>query len=123
MKPKDYLVLWNERNPGKMQEYRATWKQKNPEKFLEGKRRNEQMRRARLRGGGYLSRQTWERVKVEYDYKCVLCGTDELSIIHIDGKELTVDHRLPVSKGGTNEPLNLQPLCMNCNNFKRENVL
>lgn len=40
---------------------------------------------------------------------CVACGSTE---------HLTVDHILPVSRGGTNEPDNLQCLCRHCNSTK-----
>lgn len=39
-------------------------------------------------------------------FKCKNCG------IHTD---LTIDHIIPLSKGGTNEDDNLQVLCRSCN--------
>ncbi|HEX2913800.1 MAG TPA: HNH endonuclease [Chloroflexia bacterium] len=53
--------------------------------------------------------------KLRYDiltrdrYRCVKCGsTKEQSRLH-------VDHIIPVSQGGTNDPKNLQTLCEKCN--------
>lgn len=43
-------------------------------------------------------------------YKCVECGASK-----DDGATLHVDHKVPVSKGGTDELDNLQTLCSDCN--------
>lgn len=40
---------------------------------------------------------------------CNHCGTDE---------KLTVDHIIPISKGGGDDLINLQCLCWNCNRLK-----
>lgn len=42
-------------------------------------------------------------------YKCNSCGT---------GRDLTLDHIVPVLSGGSNEPDNLQTLCRSCNSKK-----
>lgn len=44
---------------------------------------------------------------------CVTCGT------YI---RLTVDHKIPVSKGGSDDPSNLQPMCLTCNIRKLNRV-
>lgn len=44
------------------------------------------------------------------NYKCVECGASK-----DDGATLHVDHKIPVSKGGTDELDNLQTLCSDCN--------
>ena len=44
------------------------------------------------------------------NYKCVECGASK-----DDGAVLHVDHKIPVSKGGTDELSNLQTLCSDCN--------
>ena len=45
--------------------------------------------------------------------RCVLCGASGR-----DGVRLEVDHIVPRSKGGSNEPVNLQTLCAPCNRGK-----
>jgi hypothetical protein len=43
-------------------------------------------------------------------YKCIICGNSAK-----DGSKLEVDHIIPRSLGGGNEPNNLQTLCFKCN--------
>lgn len=44
--------------------------------------------------------------------RCGICGK------HIDYEVMTVDHKIPLSKGGTNDFSNLQPACGTCNLLK-----
>lgn len=53
-------------------------------------------------------RRVWDRD----GWRCVRCGTHE---------DLTVDHIVPISKGGADDPddiSNLQTLCKSCNSSK-----
>lgn len=43
------------------------------------------------------------------NHQCVSCGAKE---------RLEIDHKIPVTKGGTNELDNLQVLCRSCNSSK-----
>jgi 5-methylcytosine-specific restriction endonuclease McrA len=43
--------------------------------------------------------------------RCKYCKSEE---------NLTIDHKIPKSKGGTNEKSNLQTLCMTCNGTKSD---
>jgi len=50
-------------------------------------------------------------------YKCVKCGKAP-SVSH--GVELEVDHIRPIAKGGVNDIENLQTLCKDCNQGKKD---
>lgn len=50
-------------------------------------------------------------------FSCVLCGRSGL------GVKLEADHKIPVSKGGTNNLDNLQTLCFECNRGKRADLM
>jgi 5-methylcytosine-specific restriction endonuclease McrA len=39
-------------------------------------------------------------------HRCIRCGTSE---------NLTLDHRIPIAKGGSDEASNLQTMCERCN--------
>ena len=44
-------------------------------------------------------------------YACVPCGADDVL-------RLTIDHRIAVDLGGSNDPSNLRTLCKSCNSAK-----
>lgn len=47
-------------------------------------------------------------------YTCQACGASG----HDRGVQLTIDHKKPLKRGGTNEMSNLQTLCSKCNTTK-----
>ena len=57
-------------------------------------------------------------ILVRDDFKCQTCGRTLR-----DGVSLEVDHKMPVSKGGTNSPDNLWTLCNVCNSGKSDKVV
>ena len=59
--------------------------------------------------GGSFTAQEWRDLKKKYGYKCLCCG---------EKKKLAADHVIPVSKGGTSNIDNIQPLCRSCNSSK-----
>lgn len=52
------------------------------------------------------------------DWKCACCGTP-LEI----GRNATLDHFVPLSKGGINQRLNIVPLCEDCNKRKTNRIV
>jgi 5-methylcytosine-specific restriction endonuclease McrA len=59
--------------------------------------------------GGTFTQDDWEDIKARQDYRCPMCGKREPEI------RLTIDHVIPVSLGGSNDPSNLGGLCGPCN--------
>jgi 5-methylcytosine-specific restriction endonuclease McrA len=58
---------------------------------------------------GELTEAAWLRLCFEYAYACAYCGA---------WTTLTADHRLPLSRGGTNSIENILPACGTCNSRK-----
>lgn len=85
------------------------WKIAHPEKRLEQGR----IRRARkLNNGGRITAQEWQALKEFYGFTCLRCGKQEPEI------KLTLDHVVPLKKGGSHTIDNAQPLCQSCNSKK-----
>lgn len=95
------------------------YKQKNKEHFnklrnlrlkLHPERRlvQQQNREAKKRntGGRGIKAKEWLSIKKLYGNVCICCGTPE---------KISMDHVIPIFKGGRHEPENIQPLCISCN--------
>lgn len=61
--------------------------------------------------------QEWQELKQKFNFCCVLCGSQE-PFLGQYYEWLTEDHIIPISKGGTNFIINIQPTCFNCNSAK-----
>lgn len=62
-----------------------------------------------------LKNTKWWRKKLERGI-CYYCGKK------FSAKELTMDHKIPLSWGGTSERSNIVPACKSCN-FKKKYLL
>jgi len=73
------------------------------------------LRRTRAtKAGGSFTEKQWLALCSIYHFKCLCCDKK---------KALTVDHVIPVSKGGTSFISNIQPLCDTCNKAKSSKTL
>ena len=72
----------------------------------------EAYRARKLKAEGSYSFQQWEELKKKYNYMCLCCKQQEPFI------KLTADHIIPLTKGGSNDIGNIQPLCRSCNGRK-----
>jgi 5-methylcytosine-specific restriction endonuclease McrA len=86
------------------------WARDNPERAALTARLKKQRRRA----AGVLTAEEWLQILDQHGHQCLACG--------IDGP-LTIDHIVPVSKGGPNMADNVQPLCGPCNSSKGTNTI
>jgi len=90
-------------------DYMRQWSRANPDKI----RTRDYARRSRKKGnGGSFTVAEWEQLKKLYNYTCLRCKKQEPEI------KLTIDHIVPLSKGGCHSIENVQPLCQSCNSAK-----
>lgn len=59
----------------------------------------------------------WEAKKARYFWMCLCCKQHEPKI------KLTQDHIVPLSKGGSDNIENIQPLCLRCNLIKSTKII
>ncbi len=87
-------------------ERERAWARAHPE-YLR-KRRIARRARERCAAGSWTMDQ-WNALVAAYGAKCAYCCTE---------RALTVDHRVPLSRGGSNGIYNLLPACLDCNRAK-----
>jgi len=98
----EYANNYRKENKDAIQEYSRNYREKNPDKM----HKNRQKRRARLANNKHEP-YNFSEICERHNNICLACGA-------IDVK-LTVDHIIPVSKGGADAEWNIQPLCLSCN--------
>lgn len=95
--------------------------------FREYNKKNLVLRRFQTRNRLHLKRcghkttdvtfETWNKLKSESDFKCVLCERKESK-----HETLCMDHVIPPKLGGKHILENIQPLCVYCNSTKGRKV-
>lgn len=119
---KEYKKQWQQKNaekhrlyskkyrlkyPEKIKAYTVKWRIENPAK----QKRKELVRRAlKAKAVGNYSPKNLILKFVYYGNKCIYCNTTE---------NLTIEHKIPLSRGGTNWLANLAPACGSCNKAKK----
>lgn len=102
---------WSEERREQEAQYRREWRKQNPEKA----RAIFHKRLARTRAAeGNFTAEQWKAVLDFYEHTCLCCGEQ--------GK-VTVDHVVPLARGGSNGIENLQPLCQSCNSRKNATTI
>jgi 5-methylcytosine-specific restriction endonuclease McrA len=87
------------------------WVEDNPEKVRQAKTNNLRKRRAaRHTSPGSFTAEEFEALCDAYGNKCLACGDTEAL--------LEADHIVPLTRGGTDEISNIQPLCGSCTRKK-----
>jgi 5-methylcytosine-specific restriction endonuclease McrA len=84
--------------------------QRQKDRSFEGKAR----RYSKYPGVPFTESQ-WLALCQKFENRCLCCGRS--------GVELTIDHVIPLSRGGQHELSNVQPLCRHCNNKKNNKTI
>src|SRR3990167_7540872 len=98
---------------GTSSESSKKWKDKNMEKVLLINRR---YRLRKSEADGSHAEDEWQVLKIQYNWTCPACNKKEPLI------KLGRDHIIPLSRGGSNNIENIQPLCGSCNSKKRTKI-
>lgn len=99
---------WHANNREKATELTRAWYVANPGKEAEFRQR----RRARLHGAeGSFTADDIAAIRAIQKERCACCKKK---------KALAIDHIQAISRGGSNNPSNLQLLCKSCNSSKRD---
>jgi 5-methylcytosine-specific restriction endonuclease McrA len=115
---------WRDENPQKVREAQRKYRESHPEVYREAtkkyylanpevKRALERKRKARKHDNSifYISTKELKRL---YAGPCSYCGSSG---------EMTLDHVVPISRGGVHGVSNLVPACNPCNSSKGQKVL
>lgn len=108
----EYNKKFKEANPDKWKRYQRTWRQKNPDKKTAEKHR----RRARKAGavGNGITAQQWRVIRDGQCGVCAYCSKRE---------KLTLDHVVPLARGGADDATNAAAACLSCNASKQNTQL
>ena len=112
-KRKKYIKEWGLRNIEKVRFYARNTIHKNRERNLDQTKK----RRALMVLTGSFTRIEWEEIKKAHNYICSICKRAEPEI------KLSIDHIIPIMRGGRHIKENIQPLCLPCNKHKGVKLL
>jgi 5-methylcytosine-specific restriction endonuclease McrA len=97
---------WRQANPERYKQQMDSWRERNLDKHNENARR----RRARLRQAktGLVRDKDLKRL---LSASCAYCGADD---------DITIDHVVPLARGGDHTIGNFLPACKSCNSRKKD---
>jgi 5-methylcytosine-specific restriction endonuclease McrA len=112
---KDAVAKWRQANADKLKADFIKWRNANPDRSLAiSVRHTIRRRNAKAASGGSFTARQWRALVDEFGSRCVCCG--------IMPPKLSVDHVVPLMRGGSNLIENIQPLCLSCNRAKNVNA-
>jgi 5-methylcytosine-specific restriction endonuclease McrA len=102
---------WRKANPDKYKTYMKTTHANNPELYRKIWRLKQQRRNAVMHkvGGDGFQREEWNLILRDQEGRCFWCA---------EPADLTIDHVVPVSRGGRHEVSNIVGACRRCNSSK-----
>jgi 5-methylcytosine-specific restriction endonuclease McrA len=75
----------------------------------------ERRRSLQTAAAGSFTPSEFRALCAHYQWRCLACAAED--------RALSVDHVVPLTKGGNNSIKNIQPLCRPCNSRKRSQII
>lgn len=107
-KSRTMATNWKQNNSERVKEYYSKWSKENPEKVVAKQHRR---RALKHNNGGTHTGQDIINLYIAQGGCCHYCGKDISNGYH-------VEHKQPLSRGGSNGPENLALACPKCNLLK-----
>lgn len=106
-----HVKNWQSKNRNRINVNMSVWRENNRAlwNLYQQKRRT-----TKAHSEGEYSVEEWLELCERFNNKCVSCNKE---------KPLTVDHVIPLSRGGSNFIYNIQPLCGSCNSKKHDKII
>ena len=102
------VTKWRNANLDERKEVESKYRKDNRERY---RAHCISRRTKKTEAGGSFTAEEWLNLCEFYGNVCLCCDEE---------KPLTVDHVIPISKGGTSNIDNIQPLCLSCNCSKSD---
>lgn len=105
-------LQYDKAHPDQKKERGKKYTQNNPDKINASARF-----RKNVLANGSLTKSEWELILEKYNRACLCCNKNHLEVT------ITMDHIIPISKGGQHISENVQPLCISCNSSKSNKII
>jgi len=117
---KAYHKQWAEENRNHLKEYQKNWREENKDYIKKYNKQNPHIiTNARIKRqnkiNDRITKDEWFEIMFLYDFKCFYCDL-------ILNNNYTLDHIIPISKGGKHCFDNLIPACRSCNSSKTNKI-
>ena len=110
--PAASMRRYRKKNPEKSKEYTNTWRSENKDRvYIYGTKKTAKRRLAINATIDKITAAEWRKIKLLHMNKCAYCL--------MEFKNLTMDHIVPLVKGGSHNKNNIVPACKSCNSSKQ----
>lgn len=111
---REAYAQWREKNPERTRELSARRRREHPEDWIVGSSKRREAKYANTPIGELLTSAEWLAIIAEANGHCHYCGKEA---------KLTLDHVIPLSRGGKHSKGNVVPACLHCNDSKGSKTL
>ena len=109
---RERIKKWNSENKDRVLGYIQKYRSLHPEQMTKSSRKRREIFKNVV---GNFTLAEWISLCNKFGNKCLWCERTD--------RKLTIDHVVPITKGGTNYIDNIQPLCVNCNARKNNSTI